>query len=817
MTSIADCSMLLRCVVLTTILLMPEARGAERQATPPESIRARDGFRVELLCSAQEGESSWISMTFDPQGRIIVGLDDRGIARLTVNPENGQTNFQRIPNTENLAHIRGVLYAHDALYVSATDSQGIYRMRDLGDSFSAPQKIQELRYNSRYGHGTNQLTLGPDQMLYLAIGNDVVFPPSMNADSPYRNPQNDWLLPSKHDGGHDNRVGYVVKFDPEGNSWEVIAGGFRNQVDIAFNDQGEMFTWDADMEWDLGLPWYRPTRLNHVVSGGEYGWRWGTGKWPDWFPDSLPSTLDTGLGSPTAMQFGDRSNWPAPYRTALFMADWQFGRILMVEVKPQGASYIANAEWFLEGGPLNVCDLTFGPDGALYFITGGRGSQSGLYRVTWTGDNEPIDQPTIDASTTNAAEARQLRHQLEIYQRRPEPTAVDFIWEHLGHEDRWIRFAARAALENQPVESWRNRLVESQDGIAQQVACLALARVGEPEDQAIVIDALLESSWDSAATEDWLLPLRTLQVSLSRHGVPNEVAQQKIRERLEPLFPQSNFAANWLLQELLVSLRSPQVLPKSLALIQSATSQEEQIQYAKTLTQVDWGWDEPSTAQVTAWLSRTRNLPGGKLVATTWQNLRNDFSALWDEPQRLALAAKLDETDQATGDETTISHAPRMFVSNWAIEDLIDEVNALRPQERSLERGEQVLAEGLCLQCHRFGQRGSPVGPDLTLVGKRFDGRALLESILEPSRQVDPKYFNASFLMDDGRIVTGRTLGVTQNQLTIETNPLTAESVVINRSEIEKSLPTTQSPMPSGLLDTFTREEILDLIALLRR
>jgi len=362
----------------------PSVVASERHATPPESIRARQGFRVELVRSAQEGEGSWISMTFDPSGQVIVGLDDRGLARLEIDRNSGKTTFQRIPDTESLLHIRGVLYAHDSLYISATNSQAIYRMRHHGDSYQSPELIQPLPYNSRYGHGTNQITLGPDNMVYFAIGNDVVFPESMTNDSPYREPKNDWLLPSPCDGGHDNRVGYIAKVDAEGKSWEVVAGGFRNQVDVAFNQDGEMFTWDADMEWDIGLPWYRPTRLNHVVSGGEYGWRWGTGKWPDWYPDSLPSTLDTGLGSPTGMVFGHTSNWPKPYRDALYMADWQFGRILMVDLKPKGATYDASAQWFLEGGPLNVCDLTFGPDGNLYFITGGRGSQSGLYRVTWT-------------------------------------------------------------------------------------------------------------------------------------------------------------------------------------------------------------------------------------------------------------------------------------------------------------------------------------------------------------------------------------------------------------------------------------------------
>lgn len=792
---------------------------AERQATLPESIRAREGFRVELLRSAQEDEGSWISMTFDPAGRVIVGLDDHGLARLAINNETGEATFERIAGTESLLHVRGVLYAHDSIYVSATNSQGIYRIQDLGESFQMPERIQELKYDSRYGHGTNQITLGPDNSIYFVIGNDVVFPPSMSDDSPYRDPQNDWLLPSRHDGGHDSRVGYIAKVDPEGKTWEVVAGGFRNQVDVAFNQDGEMFTWDADMEWDIGLPWYRPTRLSHVVSGGEYGWRWGTGKWPNWFPDSLPATLDTGMGSPTGMVFGHLSNWPRRYREALFMADWQFGRILTVDTKPRGASYEAAAQWFLEGGPLNVCDLTFGPDGALYFITGGRGSQSGLYRVTWTGDED--DQEIGDDANVDAS-ARELRRQLEVYHRKVDPSAVDFIWDQLNHADPSIRYAARIALENQPVATWRDRIAAADDSLGLHTALLALARVGQATDQAILIDRISDfkgesDDWGTSETDPWILPLRALQISLIRQGLPNSSDQQRLVELLEPLFPQKSFATNWLVQELLVKLRSPHVLAKSLDLLESASTQEEQFQYAKTMSHIDWGWDRGAAARMLNWLRLSRNHSGGKLVETAWNNLRGDFISLWSDSLRSDLAIEIANLNMPRPEGFMGVPSPRSLVRNWSFDDLIDSVNEMRPEDRSVEGGEKALVAGLCLRCHRLGERGSPVGPDLSQVGKRLDGRALLESIVDPSRQVDPKYYNSSFLMNDGRIVSGRTVGVSKGQLTIETDPMTGRTEAIDRSDIEMSLKANRSPMPDGLLDTLTLDEVLDLIALLRR
>jgi len=594
-------------------------------------------------------------------------------------------------------------------------------------------------------------------------------------------------------------------------------------VDVAFNPQGEMFTWDADMEWDIGLPWYRPTRLNHVVSGGEYGWRWGTGKWPNWMPDSLPATLDTGLGSPTGLIFGTRGNWPESYRNALFMADWQLGRILMVDLVPRGASYEASSQWFLEGGPLNVCDMEFGPDGAMYFITGGRGSQSGLYRVTWIGTDDAkvpaamnSQTPITNRSDSNSPAARELRRRLEALHRNVDSDSIDFIWEQLGSDDPWIRFSARIALENQPLNSWRKRIL-NEPSITTQTALMALARTGDPLDQQSIINQTLNAAWTSSSPTHWLLPLRTLQLTLIRQGDVDPTQRQRLVGRLNPLFPQESFAVNWLLQELLVKLESPDVMDKSLQLLEQATTQEEQFQYAKTLLQIKSGWDVESATRFAGWLYRSRGLPGGKLVETTWRNDRADFEALIPESLRTELAESLARLNESVLAEPLPSQGVRPFVKNWTIAELEQDVGQLHPQERSPERGQQALVAANCLRCHRIGERGSPTGPDLTHVGKRFDGRALLESIIDPSRQVDPKYFHSSFLISDGRIVTGRMVGVSKTQLTIEVDPLSGRTEAIDRDEIEASLPVTRSPMPDGLLDTLTRDEILDLIALLRR
>jgi putative heme-binding domain-containing protein len=101
-------------------------------------------------------------------------------------------------------------------------------------------------------------------------------------------------------------------------------------------------------------------------------------------------------------------------------------------------------------------------------------------------------------------------------------------------------------------------------------------------------------------------------------------------------------------------------------------------------------------------------------------------------------------------------------------------------------------------------------------IGKRFDARAILESILKPSKVVDPKYHATTWVLADGRVVTGRANMVNDREIGVEVNALTGESQKLLRSDIESSHPSPVSPMPQGLLDTLEEEEILDLVALLR-
>ncbi len=521
-----------------------------------------------------------------------------------------------------------------------------------------------------------------------------------------------------------------------------------------------MFTYDADMEWDIGQPWYRPTRINHVVSGGEYGWRWGTGKWPDYYADSLPTTLDTGLGSPTGMIFGTTSNFPFRFKEAMYIADWQNGRILLVDLIPVGASYTCQYEVFLEGGPLNVCDMQFGPDGALYFITGGRGSQSGLYRVTpLAKQSADSTAPKIsDQTKTQTLAARKMRRQIEQYHVQKDAD-MKTLWPHLNSEDRWIRFAARRAIENQNISNWRTLALQETQPTAAIAGLIALCRQGTVADRDAVLAALNKIDLSKLKQQQLLALLRAYQLCFIRLGSPSETQADVIKKRLRPLYPHATSSANHLLCELLVYLNDKHVVQQSFNLLSKTATQEEQIRAARTLTFARVGWNQNRQRIFLAWLAHARSFNGGKQISERMRDIREDFLKTLTKQQRQQFNKEIAVLNQPL--VKTATTPARLMVQAWTLGNLEPHLASITTN-RSYKNGRQALLAANCLKCHRIGSTGAQIGPDLSNVGKRFDTRAILESIITPSKVIDPKYLYTVYVLTSGKVVTGRPVGVSR-------------------------------------------------------
>ncbi len=784
-------------------------------ATDPATITLPAGFELRLLRSAQAGEDSWVSMAFDSQGRLTVACEKRGLLRFTLEP-GGVKTVERI--NDSLLECRGLLYASGALYANANNSKTLVRLRSSKNDDQLDEITELLRTDGGVGHGRNHVRLGPDGMLYVAHGNNVVGTPRAASDSPLRPMQEDRLIPcpwdpQMFDGDVTMPAGHILRTDLNGRSWTMLAGGLRNELDVAWNEDGEMFTFDADMEWDAGAPWYRPTRINHVISGADYGWRRGTSKWPEYFPDGGPTVLDIGLSSPTGVLFGTKSQFPGKWRRAFFLCDWAYGRIMAAHLRPQGSSYTATVEPFVTGRPLNVTDAAIGPDGAMYFVTGGRRTQSGLYRVSYTGLQVPEPTKTAEelATEKSAAEARALRHRLESFHGRPQAAAVEEIWPHLASDDPWIRHAARIALEWQDVTHWRDKALAERDVTASLTALLALARSNDIPSQLALLSRLDALPFIDLSDEQQILALRDYQLGFIRLGAPDVELAAATARRLEAFYPARSWEANHLLCELLVYLHAPSVIAKTTALIEKAKRSEDLLHYLFFLRNLRTGWTLPERRVYFEGLNRATKMEGARSYQWSLRTIRSEVLAVLTPTERAGLGPLLDEPAK---DEAVPNTGPQVFVKVWTAADLLPKLDAIS-HGRSFSSGRLAFAAAQCSQCHRLGKSGGDFGPDLTAVAARFSRRDILDSILEPSKVIEEKYRNTLFTLKDGSALSGTIEREDGSSVVVRTSPLAGQTTSLRKTEIIRREVSPISPMPPGLLNVLSENQILDLLAFL--
>ena len=204
-----------------------------------------------------------------------------------------------------------------------------------------------------------------------------------NDSSPnWHNSEERQFLPQFNDPrfGNSTRIGVhatVWRLQPE-SKFSLFFSGMRNPYDFAFNLAGEAFIFDSDMEWDVNAPWYREVRTVHMIPGGDGGYRNGTGKFQDEYFDTLPALRHLRRGSPVGVEFYQSYAYPAKFFDNLFEADWSRGRLLYTALTPSGATYTGRDDLaeFVHGEPMPITDLEVGPDGNIYFTTGG-GARAG--------------------------------------------------------------------------------------------------------------------------------------------------------------------------------------------------------------------------------------------------------------------------------------------------------------------------------------------------------------------------------------------------------------------------------------------------------
>jgi len=223
---------------------------------------------------------------------------------------------------------------------------------------------------------------------------------------------------------------------------------------------------------------------------------------------------------------------------------------------------------------------------------------------------------------------------------------------------------------------------------------------------------------------------------------------------------------------------------------------------------------------------RINGLPAGKYTLAAWheeldeQTMEVTVKATGSPRVKFSfkprksnvIIAKATTVRPSRGKATPTNPRPqRPFVRKWTIKELTADAADLTG--RSFERGRKAFNDAGCIKCHVVAGKGAKFGPELSDVSRRLKGPKLLEQILKPSAEIHKDFYTHVFAMDDGTVISGLVIKDKSGVIHVLPNPLRPEEVkVLRKSNIEVHRKSKVSIMPEGLLDTFKRDELLDLL-----
>jgi putative heme-binding domain-containing protein len=165
-------------------------------------------------------------------------------------------------------------------------------------------------------------------------------------------------------------------------------------------------------------------------------------------------------------------------------------------------------------------------------------------------------------------------------------------------------------------------------------------------------------------------------------------------------------------------------------------------------------------------------------------------------------------------------------VTEWKVSDFTDDLKRVG-EHRKFAEGKLLFATLGCVQCHKLNKDdkaggvsiaglNQSVGPNVDDSTKKLkrDAKALLQEILEPSRNIEEKYRQVLLELEDGRSLIGLVAAENATTLTLLSGT-PAKAQDISKKSIDARRTSPLSLMPNGLLNTLDKEQILDLLAYL--
>lgn len=487
-------------------------------------VKMPTGFEI-LPYSDDSLASDIYCLSISPKGDVMVS--GKGYFRILVdsNKDGKADSFKSFGQAPNDG-ATGLLFEKKSLWY--TGNQGLWSIPIADDGVTAAGPgVKHLSFKTGGEHEAHAIRRGPDGLIYILCGNNTGINSAfaMGDSSPVKNPI----------------AGTVIKYNPENKKTEVFADGLRNPYCFDFSLDGELFTFDSDNERCIALPWYEPTRIYHLVSGGRYGW-WNpqhseTWRSPPMHADILPPIATAGRGSPTGVLCYKGTHFPETYQGALFLLDWTFGRILACKLQPKYSSFKTNADVFLEPNgnsgfaptALDMNPLT----GELFVCIGGRGTKGSVFRIRHK--TNPISASTLPYKVDNISQEKALtaaetspnllerRKAIEFlrFDTTITPESISKIFAaNADHPDRFIRHATTKLIEAHPAF-----IIKADNAIAANTLGLALVKAQPLKAGLTALENTTNTKLAYAARLD---SLRIMQMAMGE--LPNILQRGNYRE-----------------------------------------------------------------------------------------------------------------------------------------------------------------------------------------------------------------------------------------------------------------------------------------------
>lgn len=729
-------------------------------------------------------------------------------------------------------------------WVYLAERDRILRVRDRdGDGVGDEEEtLASLETEGTYPHnGLAGLAWHPDGDLLFSLGENF---------------WKHWTLTAP-DGSEVRGTGEggVFRCDADGKRLRRIARGFWNPFGLCVREDGVIFAAEND-------PGARPPcRLLHIVEGGDYGYQRLYGSEPHHpfvcWNGELPGTL------PMVHSVGEAPCGIVPLGNGVIVPSWTDNRIDFYPLQADGASFRSERVVLVQGGRnFRPTGITKVAPTVFYLADWVEGSypihgKGRLWKLEidppsadWLGDLN-LREPTAEAELAAALRSGATEHnddQLYGLAESPDPfvarAAIDALAKRIGafskrdpsqrpENQRITQLLAVRKAHPKDLEWVQHFWQDPSEKVKfETLRWMADEQLGSFADQ---VHATLENYTGGYRLFEALLATWNTLSGDPRSGVSNpEVLLAKVRD--EQADPLTRAYALRLLDPATRTL-TPELIDELLATDHPTLRREALRTLAGQGTDgaqrrlMELAIDEQLPAAIRADAIAGLATPSDEQVETLLGLAKSPIRSIRDEslrsirfasltPEQRERLALLGQQDPVSRDLVAVILTPETLSQERPDPSDLDawqERLSAITQPVDVEAGRRIFQHasvGTCAKCHRRNGRGNVVGPDLSAVAQIGDSRSLLQSLLQPSRDVAPQYFPRALLTKEGSVFVGILLrdGGGGREVYRDSS---GQEKVIQTADIESRRELKTSMMPEGLVKTMTDREIRDLLAYL--